>query len=309
MSRYWWPLATLLALTVTASARAATICPSAAAVEQRLQGELPTGARVDVDAANSAPSTDAADDTFTVRLVDADGQPVVLRTLPARGSCDERAAAAALVIRIWACALHGRGFDVVLEPPAAETPTSAAPAVRRVMASPSRLRVDVAGAALAVYAANGGWSFGGAADVTLGPRRSAWSARLGVAGASPQQRSFGPGVIWWTRPRFSIGATVERAFGPIIVRPSAAVLVGMLVLGSSGFSSAQTAVDADVALAGGVRVAWATRAGVAPFVEPTIVGWLRPETAQIAGLERGTELGRLEVMLSVGLQLGSRRSP
>jgi hypothetical protein len=146
-------------------------------------------------------------------------------------------------------------------------------------------------------------SVGGAAEVTLGPKDNRFAARIGVSGQSLHHHDLQIGQIVWTRPALSLGARVRLLRGRVRLEASAEAQAALLVLAGTGLGVTQQDYDFDVGLGGGARLGYHVR-GLTPFVDVQLVGWLRPQTALVSGIDSRYALPRLDLWVGAGLAIG-----
>ena len=275
-----WPI--VLGLATLIQIEGSTDCPAATAVREALAHRTPTPRAARIQLTSEA-------GTLRLVLVDQAGRPRAERRLPASGSCAELAEAAALVVTVWDRELDASRMPLpALEPPAL---------VRR---APSRISYDVAARALVSWELGAGVAAGGAVDATVGQRAGHWALRMGARGLERQTHPVGPGQIEWTRPALSVGARYQLAPAHWRVDVHAEALAALLVVRANGDLNGHEELDFDSGLGGGVRGGYLLGA-VEPFVEVGVAGWLRPQSARIAGLQSGYDLPRLELLISAGL--------
>jgi hypothetical protein len=184
-----------------------------------------------------------------VELRLADSTLIGQRTLPADGTCDELAQAAAVVLSAWLSDVHP-DFAAELPPaaPPAISPDSglprplpAAPPSRQPQAAPPPPRAPTprpweVGAALGVdISASGAFA---AAGYLLGSYRPAVHG-LGVSafvGASSfREETLGPGLVNWWRWPLGIGPSLRVVTGPVAWDASAGPALGWLHFSASNF--------------------------------------------------------------------------
>jgi hypothetical protein len=271
-------------------------CPAPGAVVAAL-GRLGAGASPNDERVALA----SADDQLRVRLLDRAGRVLHEWRLPRAGSCQELADAAALVVAVWSGGIDGGRRSLAPSLPEAAPPV----ALTRARAAPARSRLgyEVAASLLVGWEPGAAVAVGGAADVTLGPRRSRFAARLGVSAQALQHHALVVGQVVWTRPALSLGGSVRLERSGVRFEASVDVLAALLQLGAEGVPSARQAYDFDAGLDAGVRLGYHWR-WVTPFVEMRLVGWLRSQTALVSGLGSGYQLPRLDLWTSAGLAIG-----
>lgn len=233
------------------------------------------------------------DATLVLTLRDGVGALVARKELPRAGaSCAELTDAAAVVIATWQ-----RPADEWLpEIPRLTTPTPLG-TLQRERAPRTRLRYEVAAAALLSIANDGALAAGAEASLAIGPARSRWAGRLSLIGDDFRSVALGFGRASWTRAALALGPTLR--FGSVWrIDLQADAVLALLVLRGDRASGA-TAFNADPGLRGGVRLSRAWGA-FAPFVNASALGWLRVETVQTAAAEGRVVLPHFEVLLAAG---------
>jgi hypothetical protein len=291
----------------------AATCPTAADVSARVTELLPAAetsgppdlARVDEDA-----------DSVHVSLRRPDGTLVGTRDLERAFSCDELAAAAAVVVAAWESDVHPE-FRASL-PPAVPVPAPpvavvpvAAPvpsiAVAPGLPRPATIAFEV-GAALAGALAPRAGSAGAAADVMLVGAATSAARRVGgrlalIAGAA-RELPVGTGRVRWRRFVAALGPEVRlgRPTAPVTFELHAEALAALLTATGEGFTNDRSELSFDPGLGAGVRL----RLGhgrVVPWIDLSGSGWLRQQQAIATPDDASAVLPRFEALLALGLSL------
>lgn len=298
-------------------------CPSPAAVQQRLApllpevaGPHPDRARVDLSAAGAV----------TVTLYGPDGTLIGTRTLPAEGSCDERARAAAVILGTWESDVHP-----VFERPARPTSASAggpraaqpAPsgslsAPARSAAAPAAVRTTPAsatkvsapwelGAGLLGGLTGGALAPGAQVVAGLFPVR-AWRVRLALLGDGERSLSVGSGRGRWSRWSAAVGPQVHVGGALWSVDAHASALVGWFSVQGEGFPVAYRGSGVDVGALAGVRLVGPGGKALRAWLSLEAARWLgRREVTELVAGEH-VDVPRWSAFLSAGVSFFFRPS-
>jgi hypothetical protein len=270
-------------------------CPTPDAVSAAL-------AKLDALAAVGADQRIELDDTgeqLTVRWLDGAARQLHAWPLPRDGSCEELADLAALKVAVWAGRVDAGRVQAL---PVWPDPTARSPRLV-ARARPAKVAYAVAAAFLVGWEPGAAASYGGTADVTLGPRLSRFAARIAISAQSLQYHDITVGRVGWTRPALSLGARLRLSRTAFRFDLSADVVAALLVLGSDGFGPPTHSYDFDPGLDAGVRFGYRLGSTM-PFVDVRLVGWLRQQTVLVSGLGTRYDLPRIDLWMSAGLAFG-----
>lgn len=247
---------------------------------------------------------------LSVALRTQDGALLAERVIAASGSCDDLAAAAAVVIAAWQRGLRpDLGPDLPRSPPATivttpgakpAAPTVAAPAAR------SQWPMELGVAALAVAAARD-VSPGVQVDASIGSFGWGVGPRLVGAIESPHELALGPvpGKTMWSRSTLAVGLRKRSVVGAFAVDAHAHVKGAYVRARGSGFDENYTRTGTDVGGGVGVQIGWPQR-WFAPFLGLGATVWAGRKTVEV--IEFGTmtqaALPRFDVSLALGVSLG-----
>ncbi|HEX4456999.1 MAG TPA: hypothetical protein VIA18_03470 [Polyangia bacterium] len=275
-------------------------CPDADAINQRLHALLPSAGSL----ADRA-TVDVSAGAIRVEVRDPDGTLLGARALPPRGSCDDRAEAVAVVIAAWESDLAASTSPAfTIARPAAHATAVVATARPRSAA----LTWDVAAAFLGTFA-GGAFAAGASADVTLRKPGFPLAARLGVAGSDSREIALAGGSAGWTRAALLLGAAFDVVSRRgIRFDAHADVAAGWLFVQGRGYHANYSDNAFDPALGGGVRLAL-TKWDLEPWVDCTLLGWLRHQTVSVSDptSTMSAEIPRFDVWLRAGVAYGKRR--
>lgn len=185
-----------------------------------------------------------------VELRSADAAVIGQRTLPAEGSCDELAQAAAVVLSAWLSDVHP-DFAGALPPapapapeplpePAPEPPvppapkTAVAPPPPVFSPLPPARRVELGlavGTDLAVAPAS--LAATGIAVVDYAPPARGWGLSAFAATTWPRQARLGPGSVSWRRWPVGVGPSLRLSGGGLRWDASAGIALGWLHFAAS----------------------------------------------------------------------------
>lgn len=232
-------------------------CPAPIDVETRVRGILHLAPEREL---SEGFAVERHESGLYVELRLADSTLIGQRTLPADGTCDELAQAAAVVLSAWLSDVHP-DFATELPPPAPPPippdsglprPLPAAPPSPQPQAASPSLHSPTprpweAGAALGVdLSASGGTV--AAAGYLLGSYRPAaqgWGVSAFVGASSFREERLGPGLVDWWRWPLGIGPSLRVVTGPVAWDASAGPALGWLHFSASKLdrTSAQNGVE------------------------------------------------------------------
>ncbi len=242
-----------------------TECPTAASVQHALV-ELAPGAEA---ASQRRATLKAAEGALTLAFLDAEGHTLGERLLPAAGTCEQRAEAAAVILVAWSGEL-----------PAAELEGPALPSRSGGEASASALQLELGlGPSVGLV---GGAVPGVAAGALLRPRESRVAARMRLSVLVARRVPVGAGHAVWQRQWLGAGVAWLYAVGRWRFELFGEAGAALLSVAGEGFTVDRSALDVDPGLGGGVRLS-VRLANIRPFLELSALGWPRPQTLQVTG--------------------------
>jgi hypothetical protein len=236
-----------------------------------------------------------------IALATNDGQLLGERSLPAEGSCDERARSVAVVLGAWIATAHPEYLGALpdapvdalaasVEPPPPRSGSAAPPATRSLPAEPAGpparpapLRAGNAWhlePALAVGAELSDAGFVPAVQAAL--RYAPETNGFGVSGfallAAADEREVGSGRARSFRWPLGAGVLGRLAASGVAFEVDAGLMVGLLHVQGRGFASNGEATDAQGGAFGALRIG--TSAGrFRPFAAAELLSWLGTATA------------------------------
>lgn len=288
-----------LGLLATLRVTAEGACPTAAAVEARLQPLLPQLQDVPPARAHLEP----LDELLRVEVRSEDGALLTVRDLQRAAPCADLAAAAAVVI---ASALLSAPRtpalpQVSLVPSAPPRARPLPPAVRR---PPPQLD---AGVALTAAAAGAGLAVGGALVVHAAPTGRDWGFRLGLAGTALRREALGAaeGALW-TRAQLELGPRYRVRPGRLVIDVHAHAAAALVYVAGQGFAADYAGLGWDAGLGAGVRIGLPLRWAM-PWLGVAATGYLRPQELRVVGLTESGALPRFDALLALGLSAGKWR--
>jgi hypothetical protein len=224
-------------------------------------------------------------DVIELELASASGRSLVRREFGRAASCEQLAAAIAVVIAT--SELGDPGLE----------PTISVEA--RQPSYPRSVRLAVATGGVAMLD-RGGWAPGASAELAVGPTLSRWSGVVDAIVTTPNSASLSPGSASWVRERFAIGARVEVvARGAFLVEASGQFVAGLLIASGKGFSMDRTSPGFDPGVELGIRGAFRRDAWTL-FASASETGWLRADHLEVTGLSR-VDAPRHDLVISLGI--------
>ncbi len=287
-----------LGLLATLRVTAEGACPTAAAVEARLQPLLPQLQDVPPARAHLEP----LDELLRVEVRSEDGALLTVRDLQRAAPCADLAAAAAVVI---ASALLSAPrtpalpqLSLVPSPPPRARPLP--PPVRRPLP-----QLD-AGVGLTAAAAGAGLAVGAALVVHAAPSGRAWGFRLGLAGTALRREALGEAGAVWTRAQLELGPRYRVRPGRLIIDVHAHAAAALVYVSGQGFAADYASLGWDAGLGAGVRIGLPLRWAM-PWLGVSATGYLRPQELQVVGQTESGALPRFDAVLGLGLSAGKWR--
>ncbi|MDB4969990.1 MAG: hypothetical protein JWN44_5679, partial [Myxococcales bacterium] len=170
-----------------------------------------------------------------------------------------------------------------------------------------QLTWDVSASFLATIA-GGAFAAGASADVTIGKRGFPLAARIGVAGTDNRDLALAGGRASWARAALMFGPVFD-VFSKRGVRLDvhADVAAGWMFVQGRGYNANYSDNAFDPALGGGARLA-VTKWTIEPWLDCTLLGWLRHQTLSVPGptSTASAEIPRFDVWLRAGVAYGRR---
>jgi hypothetical protein len=276
-------------------------CPAAVETAARLAGLLSGNSPVVSGAAHIR----VQGGQMLVELA-GEGEPAVIRILPAETDCHLRAQAAALVIAAW---LDNLPADPLVQadsvPALAIEPASLAQR-SPVTEAPAPSRFSLGAAAFASIDAQGP---GAVLSVEAAWRRLA--GRFGLAtGLSlplPRETSVGQGKARWWRPVLALDLRAPLTQGAWILDAGVGPVFGLLVVSGNGFDQNRTDSTVSWGATAGLRLARRSSSKWAYWAELRALLW--PAAQHIRNEVQGADpnlaaLPRIEAQLGLGCSLG-----
>jgi hypothetical protein len=266
------------------------VCPAPARVAEALAPLLPASSAA-ARPHRAELTTDGA--LVLVKLHAPDGASLRDRALPAEGTCDDLARAAAVVIAAWA------GTDLTFLHSASGPPATVETS-KKVRSVP---RFEIAGSFVGSLA-GADFAAGGGVEVMVAPPRVNAAGRMAIHGTDTREQALATGGARWTRVALSLGPMWRLRPGRFLVDLHADLLLALLTIEGQRFDTIDRAFAFDPGLGAGVRAG--VKAGpTAPFVGLRIAGWLRRQEAIVSGATGGVDIPRFEVLLVAGIGFGS----
>jgi hypothetical protein len=240
-----------------------------------------------------------------LELHGANGKVLASRDLDAAATCDDLAAAAAVVVATWQNDLDPKA-SLPVELPAAPPAPAPAPAVVAVVEPPPppRPRGVLVGLGLLASAAEGAIAPGAKlrASVDVGP---SWLSAGAVAGGTTSRAADvgdRAGAATWTRGWLGAGPEIHAGFAPR-VEAHLLGLVGVLHVAGVDLPQASSDTMFDLGVGGGVSIVnWVGNAAV--WLGVDLLTWPGRQRLIIQGLPDEGLLPTMDLQLSAGIALG-----
>jgi hypothetical protein len=288
-------------------------CPAPADVASRLAGLAPA------HAAEPAPAPEAStarvivthDGTaLRLELLGPDTNELAARELSADGSCDDLAAAAAVVIAAWEADLDPRlaiGVALPARPPAAPTPAPSSVVTTPAPPAPetSRSRLEL-GLGLVVSDVGGDTEPGAMLIGALGRGEVGLDTSLQAAISRPASVGALANVASWTRVTLAAGPAWQPHRDDVWLDLHALALLGILHVSGQGLANPGSDTTAQLGVGAGARVAQVT-AYAAVWLGLDVLGWPGTQRLLVTNVPEQGRLARLEVVGSLGFSLGHFR--
>lgn len=271
-----------------------SLCPTPAAVEERLRS------LASATGGGEVARLATGEGGLRVTLVRADGTEAGSRTVAGEHSCDELADAAAVMIAAWQ--LEGAARPRLPAPPPPVVVAAApapAPAAAPAATPASRRRWEL-GAGLGAALAGADLAPAALVVASLGDRLGL-QARALVSGN--RETALPGGRASWRRALLAAGPHLRSGGARLFGEAHLGGGLSWLSIDGEGFANAQRHDDLVAGLEGGLRLGW-NRAGARPWLELGAAYWpIRSVVYQLPD-QRSAALPRLEGRASLGLSYG-----
>lgn len=268
-------------------------CPAVAAVESRVAGMI--GAAVTVSDATAR--LEPLDEVLRVEVRSGGGALLVVRDLAIGPSCDDLAAAAAVVIATAIGSAPGTGELPTIDPIAIPLPVLPRKGVKR---RPLSLELGASVGIEAALPRPGGGGFGW---LSLAPTAERWS-RFGllmmIGGTSYKQQALTVGSVDFTRLQASLGPRLRFDVGAWFCELFAMVTPALALVQGRDLPQSASSVGFDLGLGGGARVG-ARVASLLPFAAVSASGFVREQRIRVLGLDETVSLPPYAVQVGLGL--------
>lgn len=273
----------LLVLAAIVAIDGETTCPTPTQVSEHLDALLTDRSRT---AAPDHARLASTGDVVELELDNDSGRTLARRDFSRQASCEQLAAAIAVVIATWEIGVAGVAPTISVEAHARAKP-------------PSSLWLAV-GAGPATVLDRGGWAPGGTAELSIGSASRRWAGLLDAVLTTSNDVSLAPGSASWVRERLAIGGRVEvLAGGPFALDVTGQMVAGLLVASGAGFSTDRTSTTIDPGAALGLRASFA-RGAWRVFAAASETAWLRADHLAVTGLSQ-VDAPRHDLVMSLGL--------
>ena len=261
--------------------------------------------------------------SMTVRLLNAEGDAIAEKTLPAQASCGERARTAAVIVAAWEAHLRG-GLQGDLSvpppppPPPLPPPVAAPPAradlaperpVTVVRAAPAATTPPLeleAGAAIVASVVSGHVAPAALVEV-VGALRGGWFAvGLGALAIDTHTVALDAGAGAWRRLGATLDARVRSRWGRLELDVRAGAALTALAVEGRDLPGASGATLVDPGAFVGAR-AQLHLGAFAPWLEGTAVLWPGSHTLYVARTSEAVDVPAAEVLLGLGVAFGPAR--
>lgn len=277
-------------------------CPRPADVASRLQSLTPARAAPAGPAAHRARLAQGAEGAVRVVLERADGTVVGDRLLAAAGTCEDMAAAAAVILAAWDAAAHPE-FPAALD---RGGPWARAAARGADLAAAPAARAD--GAATVELGLGGGATLAGSHLAPALTVMATWlrpRARLGVhasAGVTGwHDGPLGTGGVQWRRWPVGLAVAARLRRESLVLDLHGGGAASWLALRGRDFTTPRRHDALALGLVGGARLAL-RRGRLRPWISLGAAFWPRRESALAAG--QSFSLPRVEVGAALGASVG-----
>jgi hypothetical protein len=274
-------------------------CPAAADIAARVAALLP--AAHTTDAPDVVRLDDDAAGALRVTLNRPDGTPLGERALARTFSCDDLAAAVAVVVAAWESDVHPE-FQPPPGPAPAISVTPTSPPVPRAR-TPTRFDVGAAlSGSLAPTSDGAGPALGALLAGSWTPAHARVGARLTLATTTLRDLSLASGHVSWRRFEAGLGpqlrlTSVDKRWALDL---HADARLAWLKAAGDGFTNDSSAGSVDPGIGAGVRVL-RFQGDVAPWLELAADEWPRGQQAYATPSGASVTLPRFDATLALGL--------
>ena len=284
-----------------------TDCPAAADIAARVAALLP--AAHTTDAPDVARLDDDATGALRVTLSRPDGTPLGERALARTFTCDDLAAAVAVVVAAWESDVHPEFQPTPAPAPSPAPSLAVTPTTPPVARARTPTKFDVGAAvsgSLAPTSGGAGPALGAVLAGSWTPARGRVGVRLTLATTTLRDLSLASGQVSWRRFEAALGpqvrlTTAERRWALDL---HADARLAWLTATGDGFTNDSSAGGVDPGLGAGVRVL-RVQGDVAPWLELSVDGWPRSQQAYATPSGASVTLPRLDATLALGLSVCS----
>lgn len=280
-------------------------CPAPAEVSRRLTEILPSQAGDQAArAVHHRARIERVGEHVHVELLLPNDERIAARDLDANGSCDDLAAAVAVVIAAWEAELDPHlTARVDLPAPRIKIPPTIRVATDPEEPEPSpsfqiglALIASLAGGQLAPGAALGGWIAPAGWRLGLGLDLSGTTARSESVGARAD-------VARWSRFYLGAGPQAHLDVHEALVDVRVQGLVALLHVQGVGLSTTSSDTSTQLGAGAGIHVGWPW-GNAAPWIGADALIWPGQESLVVGGSPATGTLPTFELQLSVGMSLG-----
>lgn len=273
-------------------------CPPVAAVEARI---------VALDAAvMSQPAVahlEPLDELLRVEVRSSSGALLVVHDLAIGPSCEDLAAAAAVVIATALGSSPSGGEQPAIGPVMIPLPVLPKPLVSKPPRRPPlslELGLSVGMEVSWPRPGGGGFLWGSLSPMTKEGQPSRWGLMVLLGGTSLKQQQLRHGSVDWTRIEASLGPRLRLGFRSWLCDLFATVTPALVLLRGRDLPVTFDSQGFDLGLGGGVRFG-ARLGSLLPFAALTATGFVREQRLQVLGSEDSERLPPFAVHISLGL--------
>jgi hypothetical protein len=275
-------------------------CPDAAMAEAKVAATLGPM----MESSDATARLEPLDDRLRVEVRSGSGALLVVHDLALGPSCDDLAAAAAVVIATAVgSAPETGGLPLVAPVPIPLPLPRRSPPVLTRQASPLWLEV---GASVGIEAALPRPGGGGFLWLSIGPspQRSQLGSRFGLlfrlGGTSLKQLALGQGLADWTRLELSLGPRLRLSRGLLLCDLFLALTPALVLASGRELPQTFSSTGFDLGLGGGGKLG-ARIGSLFPFVAVSATGYVTDQALRVLGLAETTRLPPYSVQVSLGL--------
>jgi hypothetical protein len=301
----------LIALAWSAAAvvvQGTSACPSPAAVSARLDPLLPVS--FDGEGAPDVARLEEVAGALVIHFSRGDGSDAGSRTIAGDPSCTDLADAAAVVIASWQQVADWQRTGAQPRDGTAPKPPDARAAAAAALAASAVVPARDAGSGgfrlsggVGAGAAAGG--FAPAALISIERWWSAWGIGAEALASGRREEALSGGTASWRRASLVLMPRGRVSGHGLEAQLHAGAGLSWLAIAGQGFSNPRSTDDLVAVFAAAMRVAAAGRASWRPWLEIGGLFWpVRPVAYQLPD-GQSAQLGRFELLLSVGLSYGS----